>query len=98
MEFLAAWIAWQAAHPFLTFLVYQTAGILGMVVHFLKRKVKGQTFDDIKTWFKENPKNTIVTVIAVFIAICGCMIIGEGIVAAFGIGYAGDSTLNKGSS
>ena len=97
MEFLAAWIAWQALHPFLTLLIYQLTGILGMVVHFLKRKVKGQELKDIKAYFKENPKETIITVITVLVGVFGCLIIGEGIVAAFGVGYLGDSALNKGS-
>ena len=96
MEFLAAWIAWQAAHPVLTGILYLAAGLLGMISHFLKLEVKGQTFNDIKTYFGNHFKDTIVATIATLFAAGLAFIMGQGLMAAFLAGYAFDSVFNKG--
>ena len=98
MEFLAAWIAWQTAHPILAFAIYQIAGLVGMVTHFLKKNVKGQTADDIKTYFASNFKDTLQATIVTLFAAGTAFVMGQGLMAAFLAGYAFDSALNKGSN
>ena len=96
-SFMDLWTAWKIAHPFWTLFVFQISGALGMFIHFLKQKVKGETIDDIKSYFKEHPKETIIATITVIIAVFGCFLMDQGVVAAFGLGYLGDSALNKGN-
>ena len=97
MEFLAAWVAWQLAHPILTFIIYMMAGLAGMISHFLKLEVKGQTVDDIKAYFKGHFKDTTVATIATLFAAGLAFIMGQGLMAAFLAGYAFDSVFNKGN-
>lgn len=97
MEAMEAVRAWFALHPFVSFGTYQIAGLLGMVIHFLKLDVKGQTADDIKTYFKENVKNTIAATVITLFAAGTAFAMGQGLMAAFLAGYAFDSALNKGN-
>jgi hypothetical protein len=97
MEFLAAWIAWCAIHPILTFIIYQLSGLAGMVSHFLKLEVKGQTADDIRNYFQSHFKDTVTAVIATLFVAGLAFIMGQGLMAAFLAGYAFDSVFNKGN-
>ena len=45
--------------------------ILGVLAHFFKKKVKGETLADIKSYFKNNFKTTVTTVIAAVILFAG---------------------------
>ena len=97
MEYIVAWKAWCIMHPILTFIIYLMAGYLGMISHFLKLEVKGQTVDDIKTYFVNHFKDTVVAVIATLFAAALAFIMVQGLMAAFLAGYTFDSVFNKGN-
>ena len=69
---------------------------LAMFCHFLKKKIIGETVTEIKDYFKDNFKTTLVSIIAVFI---GIIVIKEmdqlNVVAAIGVGYMCDSIFSK---
>jgi len=70
--------------------------LLGVISHFAKRKIKGETLADIKTYFKTHLKESVVTVIAAIVAF-GALVASGGLgwVASFGVGFAADSIFNK---
>ena len=70
--------------------------LFGVIAHFAKRKIKGETLADIKTYFKTHLKETVVTVIAAVVAF-GALVASGGLawVASFGVGFAADSIFNK---
>jgi ABC-type uncharacterized transport system permease subunit len=70
--------------------------LFGVVAHFAKKKIKGETLADIKTYFKTHFKETTVTVIAGIVAFGSLVATGGlGIIASFTVGYAADSIFNK---
>ncbi len=75
-------------------------GVIGMFVHFLKKKVMGETLTAIGAFFKDNFKSTIVAVISTIIGVVAYYFtlsvdaINDPM-AAFGIGYTFDSVFNK---
>lgn len=83
-------------YTFLYVLLNFVVMLLGVFSHFAKKKIKGQTIDDIKTYFKTHFKNTAVTFIAAIVAFCGIVATnGIGYVASFLVGYTADSVFNK---
>lgn len=75
-------------------------GLLGMLVHFFKKNIKGETLTDITTYFHDNLKSTIVAVISTIIGtLATYFTLATGqvidIVTVFGIGYTFDSMFNK---
>lgn len=70
--------------------------LLGVVSHFFKKKIKGETLDDIKNYFKSHLKNSVTTVIAAIVAF-GSLVTAGGLgwVASFLVGYTCDSLFNK---
>lgn len=74
--------------------------ILGMLSHFLKKKIKGESFTEIGKYFHDNPKSTILAFIATSV---GFLIyintLATGLTVDFffvyGIGYTCDSLFNK---
>jgi len=70
--------------------------LLGVVAHFFKRKVKGQTIAHIKTYFMSHFKETVTTIIAAII-LFGSLVATGGIgwLASFTVGYSCDSLFNK---
>lgn len=94
---LEAWVMWKASHPLWTFLIFEVAGILGMITHFLKKDIQGQTADDIVSYFKNNFKRTLWATITTVFAVFTAFIMSQGLMAAFLAGYAFDSALNQGS-
>ncbi|MGV8130497.1 MAG: hypothetical protein ACP5N7_00165 [Candidatus Pacearchaeota archaeon] len=74
--------------------------ILGMLVHFLKKQIKGETILEIRDYFKQHFKSTIIAFISTTIAFFGYYFaLGTGtpsdVVAVFGLGYTFDSVFNK---
>lgn len=95
MDFLTLWNTWQSAHPVYTFLIFEFAGVMGMIVHFLKLDIKGQTASDIKAYFTNNLKYTLWALIVTLFVSGGALALNQGIMAAFLAGYTFDSALNK---
>lgn len=75
--------------------------LAGMFVHFLKKKIKGEHFTDVKNYFADNPKSTVIAVVVTIVgAIAYYMKVRTGIMEAdimayFGIGFTFDSLFNK---
>lgn len=75
-------------------------GLLGMIIHFFKKQIKGETVTEIKQYFKDHFKSTFIAVTMTFIGVAGyifTMKTGQtaDILAVFGIGYTFDSMFNK---
>ncbi len=75
-------------------------GYLGMFSHFLKKNIQGETLVEIKDYFKNHFKSTLIAAISTGIGVIGyyyTMPVGDvhDPIAAFGIGYTFDSFLNK---
>jgi len=74
--------------------------LLGMIVHFLKQKVKGQTTVEIKQYFAANFKDTFIAFVATSLGYVVYMFglsTGQNadFVAVFAAGYICDSMFNK---
>lgn len=73
---------------------------LGMVMHFLKKKIKGESFTAIGGYFKDNPKSTIIAFIATLVGVAAYYTqlatnSNADLLAVFMIGYSVDSALNR---
>lgn len=73
---------------------------LGMLMHFFKQKIKGESAMIILHYFKDNFKSTFVAIVSTQIAtIATFFTLGTGqpidIMAVFGVGYTCDSIFNK---
>jgi divalent metal cation (Fe/Co/Zn/Cd) transporter len=79
-----------------TYFLYVLA-IVGMVTHFLKKKVKGETTSEIKEYFANHFKSTVLAYIATTIGFFGYVYLTgtKEPVTAFLIGYTFDSLFNK---
>ena len=74
--------------------------LVGMITHFLKKSVQGETLGDIKNFFYNNPKQTIIAFVATtigFIAYVAMLPVGtvKDVLIIFGLGYTFDSFFNK---
>ncbi len=68
----------------------------GIICHFLKKKIKGETLADIKSYFRNNFKTTVTTVIAGIVVFAGLVATGGlSIIGVFTSGYAADSVFNR---
>lgn len=77
-------------------IILLVCGYTGLICHFLKKKIKGETVTEIKTYFHDNIKSTLLALITVAVGIYflndyAALTYAE----AFGIGYMVDSILNK---
>jgi hypothetical protein len=75
-------------------------GLLGMLVHFFKKQIKGETVTEIKDYFASHFKSTITAFIVTSIAVFGyyfTLSTGQmaDVVTVFGLGYTFDSMFNK---
>ena len=77
-------------------IVLLVCGYTGLICHFLKKKIKGETVTEITSYFHDNIKSTLLSIITVAV---GILLAGNYITLtyaeAFGIGYMVDSILNK---
>ncbi len=83
-------------HPAILYAV----ALVGMIVHFLKQKVKGQTLVEIREYFSANFKDTLIAFIATslgFVAYMFGLSTGQNadFLAVFAVGYMCDSFFNK---
>lgn len=74
--------------------------ITGMIVHYLKQKITGETIADIWIYFSSHFKSTIVTLIAtVLFTVSYFLTLSTAtpadILTVFGLGYMSDSAFNK---
>jgi hypothetical protein len=74
--------------------------LIGNFVHFLNKKIKGETITEIKNYFVDNFKSTLVAFVATImggLALYFTMATGQpiDILAFFGVGYTCDSFFNK---
>lgn len=74
--------------------------LLGMIIHFLKKSIKGETLADIKMYFSEHFKSTFIAVVSTLIATLAYYLTLSNdsvtdIIFAFGAGYTCDSFFNK---
>lgn len=75
--------------------------LLGMLTHFMKKNIKGETPTEILGYFKDNFKSTITAFIltsVMFVAYHQLFVTSadvKDIMVIFLIGYAFDSTFNK---
>lgn len=88
-------LQWLLSYPALLLV-----GNLGMFIHFLKKNITGETFTDIKGYFSDHLKSTIIAVATTWIAISAYyMTLKTGqaadIVVVFMTGFMFDSILNK---
>ena len=80
----------------LTLIGYFVILLLGIVCHFLKKKITGQTLADIKSYFRNNFKTTVTTFIAAIVLFASLIYTGGlSVIAVFTAGYACDSVFNR---
>lgn len=75
-------------------------GLLGMLIHFFKKQIKGETVSEITDYFKVHFKSTFIAVVTTLIGVLAykfTLATGQAadIVTVFGIGYTFDSIFNK---
>lgn len=74
--------------------------IIGMITHFLKKQIKGESIVDIASYFKVHFKSTMIAWVATTIGFLGYFFYlksGEmvDIFVVFATGYLSDSLFNK---
>lgn len=70
--------------------------LLGVITHFLKKKVRGETLADIKSYFKTHFRYTSVTIVMAIVGFIALVTTsGVGLIASFLAGYSADSAFNK---
>jgi hypothetical protein len=80
----------------LIYIGYFIVLVLGVLSHFFKKKIKGETITDIKQYFTLHFKNTITTCIAAVVLFSSLIATGaSGILPMFFAGYTADSLFNK---
>ena len=73
---------------------------LGMIAHFLKKQIRGETFTAMGKWFATHPKYTILAVISMSVGVVAYYTqlstgMAADYIAVFTIGFSLDSMLNK---
>ena len=80
----------------LNYILYAFSCLVGVLAHFLKKKIKGETLADIKQYFATHFRSTVITLIGAVFGLGTALYIGDlNILTAFTIGYTADSILNK---
>jgi hypothetical protein len=84
----------------LTLPALQVISLLGMLMNFFTKKIKGETLTDIASYFSDHFKSTVVAVVASCISCLGYYIMmatGQvaDIVTVFGLGFMSDAFFNK---
>lgn len=84
----------------LSFYILAMAGIVfHVVLKWSKKEIEGSPAD----WFRANPQATVYSMLTVYGAVVGLIAAGQvtdinnlmQVIAVFGIGYVGDSAVNK---
>lgn len=80
----------------LFYLPYFLVSLLGMFAHFLKKKVKGESLVEIKSYFESHFKSTMLAFVGTFFGFVGLVAFGEvSYLTAPMVGYLFDSIFNK---
>lgn len=74
--------------------------LLGMLMHFFKKQIKGETITEIADYFSDHFKSTVMAFVATtvgFLAYHFLLASGQkaDIFAVFGVGYMADSFFNR---
>lgn len=74
-------------------------GLLGMLTHFMKKQVRGETLTDIRNFFRDHFKSTFIAVTVTVVSVVGYYVtLATGqfadVVLVFLLGFGFDSTLN----
>lgn len=74
--------------------------LTGMLMHFFKQKIKGETLTDIRQYFSNNFKSTFTSFVSTIVAVGGYYFslateMPADILTVFGLGYMCDSFFNK---
>lgn len=74
--------------------------LVGMLMHFFKRQIKGETITDIASYFSDHFKSTVIAFVATtigFLAYHFLLASGQkaDIFGVFGVGYMFDSMFNR---
>ena len=85
---------------FLTPWALYILALLGMLTHFLKKNIKGETVTEIRDYFKDHFKSTFLALVATtvgFLIYYFLLASGQNadIFGSFGIGYMFDSFFNR---
>lgn len=75
-------------------------GLMGMMIHFMRQKIKGETLTEITAYFSDNFKSTFIAVVSTMISVATTyftLATGQPIdlLTVFGLGYMSDSFFNK---
>lgn len=85
------------------FIAMYASGLVGMFMHFLKLRVKGQSAEDVLQYFKENFKGTLTAIISTGFAIAGVWATADPsnavplIIASVPLGFSFDSVFTSGA-
>jgi len=85
----------------LDYLVIFVIGFLGMLVHFFKKNIKGETGTEIISYFHDNLKSTLTALIITLVGTSAYFLIISAnnqpadMINAFTIGYMFDSMINR---
>ena len=85
------------------FWIMYGGGLAGMMMHFLKLKVKGQSAEDVWQYFRENFKGTLTAILSTGFAVAGLWATADpgnpipSILASVPLGFAFDSVFTSGS-
>lgn len=81
---------------YLTYAGLYAASLIGMIAHFAKKKIKGESVTEVANYFKDNAKSTLLAFIATTLGFVLLVQTGDlSVISAFGVGYVFDSVLNK---
>jgi hypothetical protein len=74
--------------------------LVGMLMHFLKKKVKGESLVEISGYFKANFKSTFISFVATVVSFAAYYLTLQtgtpaDFLTVFGLGYMCDSAFNK---
>lgn len=75
-------------------------GLVGMLMHFFKKQIKGETLTEIREYFSDHFKSTFVAIVSTLLGVVTYYLtLGTGqpadILTVFGLGYMFDSIFNK---
>lgn len=80
----------------LIYLGYFALAFLGMLGHYLKRRVKGETFSDVRGYFVNHARESILSLIGLVIGFLAAYSTETlNMVSAPLIGYTADSIFNR---
>lgn len=81
---------------YLTVLYFLPLMLLGLILHFLKKKIKGEKFIEVKTYFKEHKVSTVASLLSGLVLLYIFQAMDQlNVVSAILAGYATDSLFQQ---